>query len=173
MFVAVARSRTPKRPLLPPFALLESDQVVDWTQKPGRSLTHWKYSMVWACVGSALLGGNSPKEVISALLCVSSYSLLNKELSLSSFSSPLRLEFAGPLLLLLLLLTFQQQEASRGPSWQGFTAAAHGCHSSNSTLRTTQFQTHREVLAGNSREVDRVETDISETGLQCSQGECG
>ena len=125
--------------------------------------------MVWACVGLALLGGNSPKEVISALLCVSSYSLLNKELSLSSFSSPLRLEFAGPLLLLLLLLlTFQQQEASRGPSWQGFTAAAHGCHSSNSTLRTTQFQTHREVLAGNSQEVDRVETDISETGLQCS-----
>ena len=52
------------------------------TQKPGRSLSHWKYSMVWACVGLALLGSNAPKEVISALFCVFLYSLLNKELSL-------------------------------------------------------------------------------------------
>ena len=37
----------------------------------------------------------------------------------------------------------------------------------------TQFQTQREIVAEISPEVDRVETDVSETGLQCSLGECG
>ena len=41
--------------------------------------------MVWASVGLALLGSNSPTGVLSTYLYVFLYSLLNKELSLISY----------------------------------------------------------------------------------------
>ena len=48
----------------------KSDHVAEkciFPQKSGRQLSHWKSPNVWTCVELALLGSNSPMEVLSAV----------------------------------------------------------------------------------------------------------
>ena len=48
----------------------KSDHVAEkciFPQKSGRLLSHWKSPNVWTCVELALLGSNSPMEVLSAV----------------------------------------------------------------------------------------------------------
>ena len=48
---------------------------------PGRTLSPWNQSIVWACDGLASPGSNAPVEVSSTMI-MHSFSILNKELTL-------------------------------------------------------------------------------------------
>ena len=50
---------------------------------PGRTLSPWNQSIVWACDGLASPGSNAPVEVSSTMI-MHSFSILNKELTLSA-----------------------------------------------------------------------------------------
>ena len=57
---------------------------------PGRTLSPWNQSIVWACDGLASPGSNAPVEVSSTMI-MHSFSILNKELTLSvpwTYDSP-------------------------------------------------------------------------------------